>query len=468
MTTELLSYSLIPLLAALFIPFLGRRNTRITEVLANVTLLAGLANLSFIIFHPHNRANDYSTFSFDGFTMLMLFTIYLVALCVVFFSSVSRMGEFNRNAFYPLIMISVSAMSSMVLARDFFSLYIFMEALAVTSFALIACEEKQSGIEAALKYLLLTFPASALIIVGIAIMTFISGSLYFDMSTVSVWNASPAGFVALALIVLGFSIKAGLFPFHFWTPDAYQGASASVSAYLAGIVTKVSGMYALIKICMMLRIMGPSALKISAALMFIGVATLIFASIAALAQKDFKRMLAFSSISQMGYIAAGAATLNPIGILGAILHLFNHATFKTTLFLNGAAIEKSLGTTDMRKMGGMEKNMPFTSWTSVVALFSTAGVPPLSGFWSKLLIILALWVTGAKTFAVLALLFSIVTLAYFMVMQKKVFFGRPKEEFREVMEAPFPMLAPVVLMSLIIVFSGIFFPYVFEFLEKTL
>ncbi len=465
MTTELLSYSIIPLLAALAIPFFGRRSFKLTEILSNVTLLAGLGNLMFIIFNPSNKLHNYETFSFDGFTILMLFTIYLVALSIVFFSTFFKVGDFNKNAFYPLIMISVSAMSSMVLSVDFFSLYIFMEALAVTSFALIACEEKKSGIEAAIKYLLLTFPASALILIGLAIMLFANGSLYFD---ISMQNASPAVFSALAFIVLGFAIKAGLFPFHFWTPDAYQGAPATVSAYLAGIVTKVSGMYAIIKICTLLKVMGPASFKISSPLMLIGVATLIFGSIAALAQKDFKRMLAFSSISQMGYIVAGAATLNPIGILGAILHLFNHATFKTSLFLNSAAIEKSAGTTNMKKLSGLEKNMPVTSWTSVIAIFSTAGLPPLSGFWSKLLIILALWVAAPKPYAILALIFSIVTLAYFMLLQKNVFFGKPKEELKEVKEASVYMLIPVIVMCLIIVVSGIFFPFVFEFFEKTL
>ncbi len=465
MTTELLSYSIIPLLSALAIPFLGRTNRKISEIIANVTLLAGLANLAYIIFHPMNRNSDYAVFSFDGLTITMLFTIYMVALCCVFFASASHMVKAEKNAFYPLIMISVSAMSSMVLARDYFTLYIFMEALAVTSFSLIAGEEGKGGIEGAIKYILLTFPASALILIGIAIMLMSGGTINFDMI-----NSSPStgNLAALAFITLGFAIKAGLFPFHFWTPDAYQGAPSAVSAYLAGVVTKISGIYALVKICMTIRLFGEPAKPVAFALLLAGVLTLIFGAIAALMQKDMKRMLAFSSISQMGYIAAGAATLTPVGIIGAILHIFNHATFKTSLFLNSAAIEKSAGTTDMRKMGGLEKNMPYTSWTSIIALFSTAGVPPLSGFWSKLLIIVALWVSGFKLAAVLALVFSILTLAYFMMMQKKVFFGKPREELKDVREASAYMLAPAFLMSLIIVLSGIFFPYVFEFLGKTL
>ena len=138
-------------------------------------------------------------------------------------------------------------------------------------------------------------------------------------------------------------------------------------------------------------------------------------AIAALRQKNLKRMLAFSSISQLGYIVLAAGLGTPLALIAAIFHLFNHATFKTVLFLNSASLEHSAGTSDMEKLGGMEHAMPWTSWTSVIALLSTTGIPPLSGFWSKLLIIIALWAGGAKVYAMLALLFSVVTLAYFMV-----------------------------------------------------
>jgi multicomponent Na+:H+ antiporter subunit D len=198
--------------------------------------------------------------------------------------------------------------------------------------------------------------------------------------------------------------------------------------------------------------------------LLLGIITIIVGAIGALKQKDLKRMLAFSSISQMGYIIAGLATFIPLGIIGAIFHLFNHATFKTVLFLNSASIEKNANTTEMKNLGGLEHNMPWTSWTSIIALFSTAGVPPLSGFWSKIMIIIALWLSGFKISAVIALIFSIITLAYFMIMQKKIFFGQKKEYFN-FGEVSIPMLSPVILMSLIIIFAGIFFPYVFDYLK---
>ena len=137
------------------------------------------------------------------------------------------------------------------------------------------------------------------------------------------------------------------------------------------------------------------------------------------------------------------------------------------LYTRGATMLEQLiaGTTDMDKLGGMEHAMPWTSWTSVIALFSTAGVPPLSGFWSKLLIIVALWEAGLKGYAVIALLFSTVTLAYFVMMQRKVFFGRKSEAAAAASEVSAPLLAPVVLMSAVIVGLGLLFPYVFSYLR---
>jgi len=297
-----------------------------------------------------------------------------------------------------------------------------------------------------------------------------AGTFSFENIKIIIASGMPVGAVvfAVSLILLGFLIKSGVVPFHAWTPDAYEGAYAPISAYLAGIVTKISGVYAVIKIAMMLRLFEVRAYHTAEMLMFLGMLSIAVGAVAALRQKEFKRMLAFSSISQIGYIILAAGMGTPLAILGAIFHLVNHATFKPVLFLNSASLERGAGTSDMRRLGGMEHAMPWTSWTSIVALLATAGVPPLSGFWSKLLIIIALWDGGAKTYAVLALLFSIVTLAYFMVMQKKIFFGKPTEASRNAREVRPAMLAPVVVMSALIVALGIFFPYVFSYLFETI
>lgn len=468
MDKGLLAYLLIPLLSAVIIPFAARNRPKLADILANVTLLAGLANLAWLALRPSVIKGDFADIPGDGFSLLLVAAIYLVALCVTFFSAWFMDEDApNRQAYYSLILVSVAAMCGVVTTSDFFTLYVFIEVLAVTSFALITTDESSAGVEGALKYFFLTFPASALIIVGLAILMLALGSLSFENLRIfmaSDAHTSPVAFAA-ALMMLGFIIKAGVAPFHTWTPDAYQGAYAPVSAHLGGIVTKISGVYAIIKLGALLRFFDGRAQALSEMVMFLGMLSIAVGALAALKQKNFKRMLAFSSISQVGYIVLAAGLGTPLAIMGAVFHLFNHATFKTVLFLNSASLEKSAGTTDMDKLGGMEHSMPWTSWTSVIALLSTAGVPPLSGFWSKLLIILALWESGLKTYAVLALLFSIVTLAYFMLMQKKVFFGKKTAAAESSPEVCAPLLAPAVLMSAVIVALGLLFPYFYTYVK---
>ncbi|HOW89512.1 MAG TPA: complex I subunit 5 family protein [Elusimicrobiales bacterium] len=467
----LLAYLLIPLFTAVLIPFAARFKTRMADVLANVTLLAGLLNLSLLLFDPANADSSFSAIPEDGFSLLMVFVIYLVGLCVTFFSTYFMEEENGaaRAPYFALIMTSVSAMCGIVTTGDFFTLYVFIEVLAVSSFALIAAGERTRGLEGAIKYLLLTFPASLFILLGVAFLMLTAGTFSFEGVKTLVASGMPAGgtVFAVSLLLLGFLIKSGVVPFHAWTPDAYEGAYSPVSAFLAGIVTKIAGVYAVIKIAIILRLFDVKTCPAADILMFLGMLSIAVGAVAALRQNELKRMLAFSSISQVGYIVLAAGIGTPLAILGAIFHLVNHATFKTTLYLNSASLEKGAGTSDMTKLGGMEHSMPWTSWTSVVALMSTAGVPPLSGFWSKLLIIVALWDGGARIYAVLALLFSIVTLAYFMVMQRKVFFGKPTEASRAAREVRPAMLAPVVAMSVLIVALGVFFPYIYAYLVDT-
>lgn len=468
MEKGLLAYVLIPLLTAVLIPFIARNRPKWADIFANVTLLAGLANLLWLGLRPSVIAGGFADIPGDALSFLLVAAVYLVGLCVTFFSAYFvEEGMPNRQAYYSLILVSVAAMTGVVTTSDFFSLYVFIEVLAVTSFALITTDDSAAGVEGAIKYFFLTFPASALIMVGIAVLLLSLGSLSFESLRAYMSSEMPGGAVtfAAALIMLGFLIKSGVVPFHAWTPDAYQGAYAPVSAHLAGIVTKISGVYAVVKLATLLRFFDGRAQALSELVMFLGLASIIVGALAALKQTSFKRMLAFSSISQVGYIVLAAGLGTPLAIMGAVFHLFNHATFKTTLFLNSASLEKSAGTTDMDKLGGMEHSMPWTSWTSVIALLSTAGVPPLSGFWSKLLIILALWESGLRTYAVLALLFSIVTLAYFMIMQRKVFFGKKSQAAERAPEVSAPLLAPAVLMSGLIVAIGLLFPYFYQYVK---
>jgi proton-translocating NADH-quinone oxidoreductase chain N len=380
----------------------------------------------------------------DNTALVMFLAIAIVGAVALLVArhAVADAGKlFN---FSNLLVLAVAGMNGMVLAGDLFSLYIFLEVTAVASFVLIAFERGRDAFEGAFKYIVLSAAATAMILAAIALLMMAAGGVALaDLgpvweSTRGVGHSADRVMVAIAAALLlgGLAIKSGLVPFHGWLPDAYSAAPAPTSVLLAGIVTKTTGVYALIRV---VTVMFPpdSFAFIYGALLLIGAITVVIGALAALGQTDFKRMLAYSSISQVGYIilglGAGVAAADPdpriarfaaVGLVGAVFHLFNHAVFKTLLFVNAAAVEQQSGTRDMGRLGGITDRMPVTGLTSAIAFLSTAGIPPLAGFWSKLLIIVALWGSGHKAYAAIAILASVITLAYFLVMQRKVFFGK--------------------------------------------
>ncbi|MDD2773962.1 MAG: proton-conducting transporter membrane subunit [Elusimicrobiales bacterium] len=465
----------VPALAALACPFAARIKPRYADILANTALAVGLLTaLSFIpeiakplTLQAWNMGTGLSVFNNDVFSLLMLITVYMVALCTAFYSIFHEMPDGRRGVWNALILVCAAAMCGVAAARDFFTLYVFVEVTAVASYALIAFEDRRESTEGALKYFFLTAPASTFIVLGVALLMLYTGGTSFG-HLAQAMSSSGAGDSAVAIILgvmaCGFMVKAGLVPFHGWTPDAYQSAPAPVSALLSGVVTKAAGVYALIRIALALRVIYPAhaANAVGQALMFFGALSIVIGALGAVYQRDFKRMLAFSSISQVGYIVLAAGAGTPLALAGALFHLFNHATFKTALFLNSAAVEKQTGTTDMRKLGGLEARMPWTALTSNIAILSTAGIPPLSGFWSKLIIIVALWKAGLQSYAAIAIFASVLTLAYFILMQSRVFFGKTPEHLAKVSEARAGMLLPPILLAAVMIAIGFYFPLLFS------
>jgi len=198
-------------------------------------------------------------------------------------------------------------------------------------------------------------------------------------------------------------------------------------------------------------------------MMLAGALSILVGAFAALGQTDLKRMLAYSSISQVGYIVLGAGTGTVLGIVGAAFHLFNHSIFKTLLFVNSAAVEKEVGSCNMNRMGGLSSKMPITGFSSVIGFLSTCGIPPLGGFWSKLIIIVALWQSSHYAYASIAIMASIVTLAYLLLMQRKIFFGKLTAGLEDIKEAGSGIVIASIMLAAITIGVGIFFPFIFEY-----
>jgi multicomponent Na+:H+ antiporter subunit D len=263
--------------------------------------------------------------------------------------------------------------------------------------------------------------------------------------------------LCLALFLMGFGLKAAMVPFHAWLPDAHPSAPAPISAMLSGVLIKVSGIYALVRV--VYNIFGLPA-QVSTALMVLGVLSMVIGAVVALGQNDYKRMLAYSSISQIGYIVVGLAIGSPLGIMGALFHLFNHATFKSLLFLNAGATEYATGTRDLTKLGGVNNKLPITGFTNTIGTFSIAGVPPFNGFWSKLIIIVALVEANYIGVAAIAVATSIITLWYFLQMQRQAFFGKLAAGLEKVKEVPFYMALATLCLAALCLLGGLFYPWI--------
>jgi multicomponent Na+:H+ antiporter subunit D len=396
----------------------------------------------------------------DPLSVIFLAIIPIIALTTLLCGHHSMEVGNKKTTFVNLITITALGMNAIVMATDLFTMYVFLEVVSVASFVLISLNNEKHGLEGTFKYLVLSSLATVMMISAIALLTLVSPDLSFTTVKLSLvgWQSSFTK-IAFALFVAGLLIKSGIVPFHGWLPDAYSAAPSEVSILLAGIVTKTTGVYTLFRIVVSVFGFTP---QMTAVLLLLGTASIYLGAFAAIGQKNFKRMLAYSSISQVGYIIAGFSTGTQLGMAGAAFHIFNHSIFKAQLFANSLAVEKQTGTNDMTKLGGLAERMPVTGWTSVVAFLSTAGIPPLAGFWSKLIILIALWQSGHRVYMMLALLASLVTLAYFLRMNRQVFFGKVREGFENLKEAKPGIVFPAVILCLITIGTGIFFNQILD------
>ena len=397
----------------------------------------------------------------DDTSMLMLLAIALTVFVSAFVSIALISDEKKRHNFVNLSLLALLGMNGVVMVTDIFSLYVFLEIVSACSFILIALQREREMFEGAFKYVVLSAVATMLMLASIAILFLAAGDTSFESLKLAIANHQSNTMVLFGIILflVGLFIKGGIVPFHGWLPDAYSSAPAPVSILLAGIVTKVSGVYTLIRLVTEVFDAIP---KINDLLLFVGALSIVVGALAALGQKDFKRMLAYSSISQIGYIIISLGTGSALGFAGAIFHLFNHTIFKAQLFVNAAAVEAQTGTRDLERMGGLAAKMPITGVTSIVAFLSAAGIPPLAGFWSKLVIVVALMKSGHPIYMMIAILASLLTLAYFLTLQRKVFFGELAPEFSDIREANWFLTAPALAFTLIIIITGLALPFLFN------
>ena len=400
----------------------------------------------------------------DGLSRFMVIVVSFVAFAVIVFAGAYMRRFTTVWLFHTLFLLMTGAMIGVVLAGDLFNLYVFIEVAAMASYGLVAFGTEREELEAAFKYLVLGVVASSFILVGIAILYSLTGQL--NMARVAAalgeLGTSPAVLLAAGCLLGGLALKAAMVPFHSWLPDAHPSAPAPISAMLSGLLIKTVGVYAIARL--VFGVLGVHAVYANV-LIALGVSSMVVGMLLALGQWDLKRLLAYSSISQAGYmiLALGvAASLLPhnralagLCAFGALFHLFNHAAFKSLLFLCSGSIEQATGTRQLREMGGLVRRMPVTGWCCRIGALSIAGVPPFNGFFSKIIIIVALALAGRVVLCGIAAAVAVGTLLMYVKVQRYALDGQPGPRVAAARESHWAMGAGMAILAAVCLLAGV-------------
>ena len=408
--------------------------------------------------------------AFGLFFGLLIATAVFVAM-LYSFSYMSH--DDNEPQYYTLFLMLCGGVMGLVLSGDLFNMFIMVEILTFAAVALTAFRNTATGaLEAAFKYLVVGSIGSTCILAGTIILYAQVHTLNFaQMAAMLPGNLNQATIIAYALLFIGFCTKAFLVPFHPLAADAHGAAPAPVSVLISGVLTK-SGLYGIIRLTYVLfRTMNLGTVQFW--LVFLGSVSMFVCVTMALAQHDFKRLLAFHSISQIGYVLTAAGLATALGVSAGVYHAMNHTLFKGLLFLCAGAVLHETGTTDLDRLGGLSKKMPQTTVLFLVGAFSISGVPPFNGFASKCMIYQATYQKAAESgnigfllATIVALVTSTLTLASFVKVTQSVFFGQLPKEYENVKEVSFGMRLAMGILALLCILTGLFPGFVTTYLTE--
>ena len=448
---------LIPISAALIVLLVPKKIRGIKEA---VTLAGTLANLSVVIF-LFNRNISYSIpwaglGAFELNLRLYHYSAFTIGAAAAFgflISLYTSVFAFNKNYskyFYVFFLASLSFLNGAALSSNLLAILFFWEALLITQFVLISLGGK-SAFKTATKAFIIIGLSDLCMMVGMAMYGHLAGTFNIGNNTITL-----AGFGGLAFIflIIGAIAKSGAMPFHSWIPDAAIDAPLPFMAIFPGALEKILGIYFLTRISLDMFKLELNSWA-SYMLMTVGAITIILAVMMALVQTDYKKLLSYHAISQIGYMVLGIGTLVPVGIIGGIFHMINNAMYKSCLFLTGGAVEKEAGTTNLEKLGGIAGKMPITFICFIITALSISGVPPFNGFFSKELVYDGALERG-RIFYLAAVIGSFFTAASFLKLGHAAFLGKLDRSNNKVKEAPIAMLVPMIIIAAGCILFGVY------------
>jgi multicomponent Na+:H+ antiporter subunit D len=362
----------------------------------------------------------------DHLSALLALLVNSVGFLVGIYSkrSIDQEAPGREAYFYAVYLLLVTGLTGIVVTGDMFNLYVFLEISSLAGYALISMGDRNAPFSA-FRYLIMGTVGACFYLIGVGYLYMVTGSLNMaDLSKLlPELYQSKVVITAFAFMFIGIAVKVALFPLHGWLPDAYASAPSSVTALIAPTMTKVAA-YMMIRV--MYSVFEPSfsieTFPVTEILSWLGAIAMIAGSVIAITQTDLKRMLAYSSVAQVGYIVLGIGLANELGLTGGILHIVNHAVMKGCLFLVTGSIIYRMGTRNIKDFKDLYIKMPYTTGAFTIAAFSMIGIPPTCGFFSKLYLILGSIEAGQWVFVGIILLSSILNLIYFIKVVKHMYF----------------------------------------------
>ncbi|MCJ8163655.1 Na+/H+ antiporter subunit D [Pontibacter sp. E15-1] len=466
---------LLPLLGAVACLLVGQR-AKVQAILAGVVQAAWLASASVILYEVSQngifatRIGNWPapfgiTFVADLFGALILTSAAVVGLAVWLFSLQGLDFERKRIGYYPLLLLLQMGVSGACLTGDIFNLYVWFEVLLICCFALLSLGGTRAQLEGTLKYVTINLIASGLLLTGIGVIYSLFGSLNMAVLAQQVRQHGHQSMPLLSLtsifFLTGFGIKSAIFPLFFWLPASYHTPPIAISAFIAGLISKV-GIYTLIRLFTLLFVsdldfMLPLLLVLSGLTMVVGV-------VGAAAQTDFRKILSFHIISQIGYMLMGLAIYTPLALAGSVFFIVHNILVKTNLFLVSGVVARLHHSFSLKKLGEVYCRQPMLALLFLVSALALAGMPPLSGFWGKFMLAKGGFEAGNYTIVGVSLFVSLATLFSMTKIWNEVFWkNKPASELPIPESAPkatvptvWLLYTPVVLLFIAILFISVY------------
>ncbi|MGV8128466.1 MAG: proton-conducting transporter membrane subunit [Methanolinea sp.] len=478
----------IPLLGAFLCPLIGKLSSKTRSVwVGGIMLIAAI--MAFIlayrvftegtVLYTFGAASPGLTVPMDsgGIPIRIIFTVdalsafmdiicAIVGLSAILYSLSSESRNSGLEGYYTLFLLMITGVFGMVSTGDFFNFFVFLEILSMASAGIIAYRvDGGVAVEAAIKYFVLST-------IGAVFVLFAIGIYYgqYDALNMAVIASriqwSSLDIIALVMLVAALAMKCGAVPMHFWTPDAYSMAPSSATAFL--VVASQASLYGLFRVLFTFYNVTLNAVTMGWIIIILGVLSMVVGVTMAIPQKDVKRLMAYHAVSQTGYmllgVGVGLAVLGNqplmesfgyMAMSGGVFHILNHALYKGLLFLTAGAIFFRIGTRNLNKMGGLGHNMKWTMVFFIIGALAIAGIPPLNGFASKLMIYESVFIFN-PVLAIIAMVVSILTLASFVKVFHSIFMGPQLPEYAGVKEAPPSMLLGMGILASLAVIFGLF------------